>query len=150
MIKGFCWHVHHDGLLEWCYSYKERIAHIKVSKPAEEQELRLHLLQPVKGQLPQPLIEAGNAYDETSNAFKKAGGAFSKAWDTFHKAGNPYPKRRDAYEKAGVAYHETRDAYIKARDTYHEALVRYQPEIKALHKLECPDCPWDGTTIFGR
>ncbi len=25
---------------------------------------------------------------------------------------------------------------------------RFGPEIEALHKLECPDCPWNGETIF--
>ena len=46
-------------------------------------------------------------------------------------------KARDAY----LAYDKAWDAYDKA---YDECL----PQIEALHILECPDCPWDGTTIF--
>lgn len=31
---------------------------------------------------------------------------------------------------------------------YWDAYKAWQKEIEALHKLECPNCPWDGTTIF--
>ena len=29
-----------------------------------------------------------------------------------------------------------------------EASKAYMPDILALHAAECPDCPWDGKTIF--
>lgn len=29
-----------------------------------------------------------------------------------------------------------------------DAYADYLPELEAQHKLECPDCPWDGKTIF--
>ncbi len=31
---------------------------------------------------------------------------------------------------------------------YKEAIRTYLHEIVALHKKECPNCPWDGWTIF--
>ena len=40
------------------------------------------------------------------------------------------------------------DAYDKARDACDKAGEALAPEIEALHKELCPDCPWDGKTIF--
>ena len=36
----------------------------------------------------------------------------------------------------------------KANQEWEKVLGEHQVEIEALHKVECPDCPWDGTTIF--
>jgi hypothetical protein len=36
----------------------------------------------------------------------------------------------------------------KALAAYYKALEPYLPAINALHAVECPDCPWDGETIF--
>jgi len=38
----------------------------------------------------------------------------------------------------------------KAREAYHKAGEAYDPEMKALHSIECPNCPWDGVSIFPR
>ena len=38
--------------------------------------------------------------------------------------------------------------YLKAKRNYLEVLRDYKEEINALHKEECPDCPWDGRSIF--
>src|SRR4030067_1149915 len=39
-------------------------------------------------------------------------------------------------------------AYDKAKAAYNKAYDECLPQIEALHALECPDCPWNGTTIF--
>lgn len=36
----------------------------------------------------------------------------------------------------------------KAWITSEKALLENKDAIEALHKKECPDCTWDGTTIF--
>ena len=110
-MKGFCWHVHHGVLMEWCHDYEERVAYIKAAK--SEVELRLHLFQPVKGELPAVVVESQAAYD----------------------------KARAAYDKA-------RAAYLKAQAACDEAIPDNMPAILELHAQECPDCPWDGMTIF--
>ena len=55
---------------------------------------------------------------------------------------------------AGKAYDEARKAYDEARKAYDSAgkayLAKYKVELDALHKEMCPDCPWDGKTIFTR
>jgi len=39
-------------------------------------------------------------------------------------------------------------AVVEARKAYVEARKAYDEEIDALHAIECPNCPWDGHTIF--
>ena len=50
--------------------------------------------------------------------------------------------------EAGRAYDKAGRAYDKARQAYKKALTENVPAIKALHEKECPNCPWDGKTIF--
>jgi hypothetical protein len=61
---GFYWHVHHNHLLDWCYGYDERKNFILADKPLEEHKLRLRLFQPVKGKLPDAVIQAMKVYKE--------------------------------------------------------------------------------------
>ena len=61
-----------------------------------------------------------------------------KTWEAYAKA---WDKTREASDKAWKAY-------VKARKTYYKAYNN--PEMKALHKELCPDCPFDNGTIFTR
>ena len=123
----FYWHLHHKILLEPCYDYEGRMVYVDKYKPAEEQELRLRLLKPVEGELPAELIEAGQKYAE--------------AWQKCDEAGQ---KREEAWQKYAEAWQKRDEAWQK----YDEVLEKYAIEINALHEKECPDCPWDGKTIF--
>lgn len=53
-----------------------------------------------------------------------------------------------AYVKATEAYVKAREAYGKTWEAYDKAGEACKPEIEALHAIECPNCPWDGETIF--
>src|SRR3989304_1216006 len=136
------WHIHHkDFLLEWSDDIQERIDFIQAEKPKHEVEIRLRLLKPVQGALPPKLVKAGDARG-------KAEDANAKAWDAHVKAGAPRDKAKAAYDKAKAAYDKDWDAFGKDWDAYRKAYDKYLPQIEALHALECPDCPWDGFTIF--
>src|SRR3989344_4557381 len=50
-------------------------------------------------------------------------------------------KARQAYDEA----YQTRD---KAYQAFDKALKDNMAEIEALHAKECPNCPWNGHTIF--
>jgi hypothetical protein len=141
--SGFFWHVHHDVLVEWSDNINERIEYIKNVKPKNEVKTRLKLLQPVKGELPEEVIGAWNAFEKAKNTFNKAKDAYEKVWDTFNKT-------KDAYEKVWNAYDEAFEARYKTWDAYDEAIVDHLPEIELLHKQECKNCFWDGHTIFPR
>ena len=112
------WHIHHDQLLEFSDNIEERIEYIKNNKPKDEVEIRLRLLKEVIGELPDELYKAREAYD----------------------------KAQDAYDKAYEAYGKALDAYDKAWEVYGKALN--ENKIENLHKTECPNCPWNGKSIF--
>ena len=119
----FYWHIHHHILVEpLTEPLKNRIAFIERNKLEHERETRLRLMQPVKGKLPDAVVKA------------------RKAWD----------KARKAYVKAREAWDGAREACNKAWAAYLKALRDHKDEIEALHTKECPNCPWDGETIFPR
>ena len=128
ITNGFFWHVHHNTLMEWSDDINERIKFIRTKKPKEEIKTRLKLLKPVKGKIPMILINAKRAY---------------------YKAENAYFKRYMAVDGAKTnSLRKARKAYDKAEDSYVKALrcKSVNSRIKALHKKECPDCPWNGKT----
>jgi len=57
-------------------------------------------------------------------------------------------KLAEATEEAWKAYEEALRACEETWRAHDKAILKHLPEIDALHKQECPDCPWDGKTIF--
>ena len=154
--KKWYWHVHHDILVEpLTEPIENRIAFIKANKPKEEVETRLRLLKPIKALLPVDVVKTWEAYDKAREAHDKAWEAYDKAWEAYDKAWEAYVKAWEAYDKAREAYVKAREAgdkaweaYDKAREAYNKTLNDHKDEIDALHREECPNCPWDGETIF--
>ena len=116
--SGFFWHIQHDMLLEWSNDIRERIAYIKYNKPKDQRDLRLRLMKPVQGELPAAVAEAGKAYKEACKAYYEARKTYNEAYRAF------------------------------AWKAYKEALKANAAVLEELHRKECPDCPWDGETIF--
>ena len=134
-MTQFAWHIHHMVLVESLTEpIENRIAFIRTNKPEDEIETRLRLLKPVQGVLPVAVVEAGKAYDEARKAC-------DEAWKAYVEAGKAYVEAGKAYVEAEKAYDEARKACVEAR----KACVE---EIDALHAIECPNCPWNGHTIF--
>lgn len=125
-MTKFAFHIHHS---EWLVEplvepTENRLAFIRKHKSAHEQALRERLLKPVRGKLPEAVLQAGAAWRD--------------AWDAMvMTAWAP----RATFDAASIAY-------SKARAVYRHALSDHRAEIEALHAAECPDCPWDGYTIF--
>ena len=132
--EGFFWHVHHEMLLEWCYGYDERKQYIQTNKPDHEIDTRLRLFKTVMGSLPEEVVTAEEAY-------VKAEEAHNKAWEAYITAG-------EVYDKAWKAYITAEEAYVKAGEALVKALQNNWAKIEELHRKECPNCPWDGHTIF--
>ena len=132
--SGLAFHCHHGILWEWVYDYDKRVAVIKADKPVEEQKLRLRLFQFIpEDRIPGKTSPEWKAYDKTGKAYVKAWEAYDKAWEAYDKA-------RGACDKAG-------GAYVKAWEAYDKAIGQ---DIEQLHKELCPNCPWDGKTIFSK
>lgn len=152
-ISGLGMHCHHDVLFEWVWDFDERVADIRANKPKEEQELRLRLFKmvPVKltpgrrSKLWVALNKAWAAYNKARVAHNKALAACNKAWAAQDKAEAAYDKAQVACDKALAACSKAKVACDKAWDAYNEEYVK---ELDALHEKLCPDCPWDGETIF--
>ena len=127
-LEGFYWHVHHNKLLEWCYNYDERADIIRNHRPESEQAIRLRLFQPVKGQLPKKVVKAGQIFDQ--------------AWQTLDQGWQAYIQAGQALVRADE------EAYYQARRVYDKAIANNKEVIEQLHAIECPNCPWNGHTIF--
>ena len=128
MKPKYYWHIHHWMLFEEATEpIENHIAYIKAEKAEWERSLRLRLLKPVKDQ--KRLIAILTAY-------KKATAPGSEAYEKVEATA------LEAYEKTRATASE---AYRKAMAT---AWAKRYKAINALHAKECPDCPWDGMTIF--
>ena len=141
LIQGMCFHAHHDILCEFCYDYQGRVDYINRYKPANERELRLRLFKITQGKLPKDLIEVCQKCEDARQEH-------SKAWRKYAKACNEAcqePVYRGAWQERDEAWQKYEESCQK-RD---EAIHKHKEVIGALHEKECPDCPWDGKTIFG-
>ena len=119
----FAWHVHHNVLIELLTEpIENRIKYIKKFKPKNEIKLRLKLLKVVKGELPKEFVEAWQKCDETWQEYVEARQKYDEAWQKYYKA---WQGCVEAYKK-------------------------YESQILALHEKECPNCPWNGKTIFSK
>jgi hypothetical protein len=57
-------------------------------------------------------------------------------------------KAEAVLDKAGEAYDKEWEAYVKASAAFGKEWEAHKPEIAKLHTELCPNCPWDGETIF--
>ena len=133
----FAWHVHHNVLIEpLTEPIENRIKYFKKFKPKSEIELRLKLLKVVKGKLPKEFVEAWQEYNEARQKDVEA-------WQKYDEALQKYYEARQKYD-------EIWQEYDKAWQKYDEAYKKYESQILALHKKECPNCSWNGKTIFSK
>ena len=144
MIYGYAWHIHHDRLIEQLTEpIKDRIAYIKASKPPAEHELRLRLLKEVRGTLPADFV----ALRAKGDALRAKGKALWDKGDALWAKGDALRAKGDALWDKGDALRAKGDA-LRAKGDALRAKGNALPSILALHAQECPDCPWDGQTIF--
>ena len=119
-IGTLCWHIHHDTLYELLEEPAEnRWYYILANKPQGEIETRLKLFRPMTS-MPSVLS----------------------------KARSDYGKARSDYCEACLDYGKACSNYGKARSDWNNALEDNRKELETLHKIECPNCPWNGKTIF--
>jgi len=133
--SGIYRHCHHNKLFEYVYDEQERINYIINRKPANEVDTRLRLFKPEKMEnLPKEVKEAYKAHNKARKAREEAYKACEEA--------------REAREEALEAYEEANKAYGAMYKVLKEAIVNNMDKLEELHRKECPDCPWDGKTIF--
>jgi len=152
--QGFCWHVHHNVLLEWCWDIDYRAGVIKDRKPPHEVATRLHLFRPVTGRLPDAVLQAGTAYEKTRRAFAEvwmgrinAGIAYAKANDAKANDAKVADDAKAASEKARASCGEAERVCNKVGAVLDGAILNHRAEIEALHAKECGCKEWNGTEI---
>ena len=140
----FAWHVHHNVLIEpLTKPIENRIKYIKKFKPKNEIELRLKLLKVVKGKLPKEFVEAWQKYYETWQEYVEV-------WQKYDKAKQKYDEIWQEYDEAMQKYDEAWQKCYEALQECVEVYKKYESQILALHRKECPNCSWNGKTIFNK
>jgi hypothetical protein len=127
-VGDWVWHVHHEILVEpLTEPIENRIAYIKSYKPPEEVPTRLRLMKPVRGDISPP------------EYWLKAEAKCQEA----------YAKWEEAYAKWREADAKWQEAHAKCQETYAKWLASPSwKNVEALHAKECPNCPWNGRSIF--
>jgi hypothetical protein len=147
------WHAYHADSLCQLVDLEARREEIERIKPKHELPTRRRLMKPVVGQLPEEFVAACQAWDEARRVYTEARQACDEAWRAYTEA--RYDEACQAWDEAWQACDEARQACDKAWRAYteayrarDEAYRKHLPEIERLHTEQCPDCPWDGETIF--
>ena len=136
---GFAFHCHHDILVEYVHDYQERANFIINHKPSHEQELRLRLFKMI------PADKLPTGWADVISMEVAARDARSKASNTY---GSIVRRQEQPSSKERQSYRETIQAHSDAEVRCITIMGKYLPELKKLHDSICPDCPWNGNTIF--
>ena len=148
---GIAFHAHHNILLEECPDYEKRVEEIKRCKPRKEQALRLRLFKLIPSdELPPELAMSYEIYDKAKKARVEAWEARAENEQTYTEAKEARDKAWEAQGKAHTSYNKAWEAYARADEAQERALEDYMPFLEKLHEELCPDCPWNGHTIFTR
>lgn len=144
---GIGLHCHHDTLVEVVAGYTERSAYIEDQKPPAERPLRKRLFAMIPDELLpgalQPLVAAARASRVNLQPLDTDYQAKRKAMDADYQA--TWKALYDDYQANLQAMDDDYKANLQAMDA---AMERHMPELIALHDRLCPNCPWDGRTIF--
>ena len=159
-MRGFVWHVQSDGsLLEWVDSLEANLACIHIGKAKKwHSEEHARLMRPVVGALPKAVVQAGLLMGPAWDDLVAAKRAYEQAWAAYGAAGRAVKAGRldtASWAQMGEEYDTAAKAFAKAKRAYSEqwyrvqtAVTRNKQAIEELHRKECPNCPWDGKTIF--
>lgn len=140
---GWAWHVNHEQLLELLTApIEEHLQHIREVRSESEVALQERLLQPVQGEISNQVLEAWQACRNVLWSYR------ARAW--FYVFRCPLPiEWKDLTNHVNIKS-ATRNDMTAAWERVLESRQAFYalPEIQALHEQECPNCPWDGKTIF--
>jgi hypothetical protein len=158
------WHGYHSELLMPTNNLTERLDYIKREKPPEQIELRLRLIKPVQGVLPESIIKSGKRYADAREMVSRLEIEYVEARDLCNSVrysgsrlleGETQLERHNMIEKLSLKAGIARLAFDKARRKSLTMMKRFDKAvlvdlelIETLHTQECSDCPWNGITIF--
>lgn len=131
--EGWALWVHHGEPVEYCTSFRERIAYIIAEKPVDERALRMAALTvlPLAAILP-AFDQAKAAYDQAWIVYRQAQPALNQASTVSNQAWIVYSQAWDAYR--WDAYRQARTALIQAQDASNQAWTAYRQAQPALYR----------------
>ena len=139
--SGVAFHCHHDRLVEFVTNYDERVAYIKQEKPPAERPLRLRLFQMVPPErLSAGLAEAVNESTRLREESDRLRAEGNRLWEEGHRL----------WAESTRLWTESTRLWAESTRLGVENIAQHMPELLALHAELCPECPWNGQTIFGR
>jgi len=166
---GLFWHPYDEILVGFCHSYQLRIGDILGNPKMEENELRLRLLRPIGDSLPKEMVDIESMLVKTWQDMDKKWQDFIEVFKKYCKvnrdyqvvlvnfegdnyddelARNNYLEAKEIQAQAAQAYIEARKEYDKVFGNYMALSSKYKKVIDDIHNKECPNCPWNGNTIF--
>ena len=164
-VGEYWWHVHHgDGLLfeSLAEPAVNRREFVRKHKPRKEVETRLQLFQPVRGDLrpPEDWMKNDVKRSEANEKFKEAAAKRQEADAEWCEADAKWKEADAKWKEACAKWNEACAKWKEADAEWREADVKWKvadakwkasadwARVEALHREECPDCPWNGETIF--
>ncbi|PJE50782.1 MAG: hypothetical protein COV29_03575 [Candidatus Yanofskybacteria bacterium CG10_big_fil_rev_8_21_14_0_10_36_16] len=174
---GFCWHQSEFTPFGWCPDFEKRLKNIKETAPQDICNRLIVLFKPVRGQIPEEVVRAKQLHLEAMQAYHKAREADEEAiqthkgsitthnmtWKAYQEAPpenkeilkQKYEKSKNDCFDAKERQQQTQQAHNKASKiciesvrNYKKVLAKHIETIEALHRKECPECPWNGRAIF--
>jgi len=138
--SGFAFHCHHDILVEYVTDYAARVQYIKESKPRDEQDLRLRLFK----------LIPDTRLPEVQAEWYKARAEWEKSLGEWEKAGAEWEKSLVEWNKAQAEWYKAFSTWNKAQAEWYKASAESEKALQELHEELCPDCPFNGNTIFSQ
>jgi len=167
--SGVAFHCHHDRLVEFVTNYDERVAYIKQEKPPAERPLRLRLFQMVPPErLSAGLAEAVNESTRLREESDRLRAEGNRLWEEGHRlwaeasrlwteSTRLWAEGTRLWEEGHRLWAESTRLWTESTRLWAEStrlgvenIAQHMPELLALHAELCPECPWNGQTIFGR
>jgi hypothetical protein len=152
MKSGFAFHCHHDKLFECVWDFDKRVKYIKEWKRPEEVELRLRLFK----MIPTEFMPGKDSIEW--KMFNQTRETYTQTWETFDQVRvrktETHAQVEEDFIQAEEDLIQAEEDFIQAEEDYIRAekiyTIKYDKEITELHNKLCPNCPWNGKTIFGK
>ena len=155
-IGKLAFHVHHDMLFEsLTEEYEVRLRYIREEKPENERSLRERLFKVIPGkELPTDLKKLCAKGERLWTKGQKLYAEGRKLYDEGNKL---YAEGKKLCDEGRKLWAEGQKLWTKGKKLYDEGQKLwdegkklYAKEMQDLHIKLCPDCPWNGKTIFTR
>ena len=148
MSSGIAQHCYHDKLFGLVWDYEERADYIRTEKPREEKTLRMRLFALIPTERLSPVL--AQAVAEGCRLRAEGNRLLAEGYRLFSGSNPLWAEDTRIWDEVNKQRAECNRLRAESNRLWVESLKTHIVELEALHAELCPDCPWDGTTIFTR